>query len=148
MSIRKEYNEVLKKLESISPINYYNNIQLNNLAKCSRLKNKYNNTIMWDEYKPNTKKPYTILNTDDSSKPGTHWISLLKRGNTLYIYDSFARTQTLTKDFNNKMLGLGYKVVYVNKGKDQKDKEVNCGLRCIVWLIFCDKYGIGKARKI
>ena len=148
MSITHEYMHTLRELENISPIRYYDNRQLQELALCSRLRNKWNVCTMWDMFVPNAKKPYSILNTDDSSKKGTHWIAVFQSKKTIYVYDSFARTEKLMTGFVSKMKDQGYKVVFVNKGQDQPDSSVNCGLYCLVWLIFVNKYGIRKASHI
>jgi hypothetical protein len=147
MTIKEEFMNILNDLENTSPIRFYDNIQLNNLAMNSRIGKKYNNTVSWDLFIPNIKKPYTILNTDISSKPGEHWVSVYQNKNILYIYDSFAR-DTILKQFVIKMKIMGYKVVFVNKGKDQSNTSLNCGLYSLLFLIFVDKYGIQKARHI
>ena len=72
--IRKKYIETLRELEKTSPLNFYDNVQLTNLARDSRLKNKFNIYDSYDLFIPNDKKPYSILNTDDSSSSGTHWV--------------------------------------------------------------------------
>ena len=147
--IRKEYINTLNLLEKSSPINFYDNKQLNDMAKKSRLKNKWNTCDSWNLFRPNNNKIYSILNTDDSSKPGTHWVALIQNGNTLYVYDSFGRSKEyLMKQFNDWMNRNNYKVVFVNKKPEQNGKQVNCGLRSLLWLIFVDKYGLTKCKNI
>ena len=147
--IRKEYINTLNLLEKSSPINFYDNKQLNDMAKKSRLKNKWNTCDSWNLFRPNNNKIYSILNTDDSSKSGTHWVALFQNGNTLYVYDSFGRTKEyLMKQFNDWMNRNNYKVVFVNKKGDQNGKQLNCGLRSLLWLIFVDKYGLTKCKNI
>ena len=147
--IRKEYINTLHLLEKSSPVNFYDNKQLNDMAKKSRLKNKWNTCDSWDLFRPNNNKTYSILNTDHSSKSGTHWVALVQNGNTLYVYDSFGRTKEyLMKQFNDWMNRNNYKVVFVNKKLDQNGKQVNCGMRCLLWLIFVDKYGLTKCKNI
>ena len=148
MNIKQEYCSTLETLENTSPIAYYDNIQLNDLAMKSRLSKKWNTCDSWDLFIPNHKKPYSILNNESSSKKGEHWIASYQTKKTIYIYDSFARTQKLMQQFVKKMNLLGFKVVFVNKKKDQPDVAINCGLRCLLWLIFCNKYGLTKARRI
>jgi hypothetical protein len=147
--IRKEYINTLNLLEKSSPINFYDNKQLNDMAKKSRLKNKWNTCDSWNLFRPNNNKIYSILNTDDSSKSGTHWVALVQNGNTLYVYDSFGRTKEyLMKQFNDWMNRNNYKVIFVNKKGEQNGKQLNCGLRCLLWLIFVDKYGLTKCKNI
>jgi hypothetical protein len=147
--IRKEYIKTLRELETVSPINFYDNKQLSDMAKKSRLKNKWNTCDSWNLFRPNNNKIYSILNTDDSSKSGTHWVALVQNGNTLYVYDSFGRTKEyLMKQFNDWMNRNNYKVIFVNKKGEQNGKQLNCGLRCLLWLIFVDKYGLTKCKNI
>jgi hypothetical protein len=39
-------------------------------------------------------------------------------------------------------------VVYVNKKGDQQNKQINCGLRSLPWLLFVQRYGIHQAKNI
>ena len=148
MSIKHEFMSTLREMENVSPIRFYNDLQLHELALSSRIKKKWNACTMWDLFVPDVKKTYSILNTDDSSKKGTHWVAVFQSKKTLYVYDSFARSKALMKAFVSKMEHQDYKIVFVNKGQDQPDTSVNCGLYCLVWLIFVDKYGIRKASHI
>ena len=50
--------------------------------------------------------------------------------------------------FCDEMIGLGYRCVYVNKKGDQQNKQINCGLRSLPWLLFVQRYGIYIKRKI
>ena len=148
MSIRHEYIKTLGLLEDTSPIRFYDNVQLTDLAMHSRIKKKFNATTSWDLFKPNIRKPYSILNNHDSTKSGEHWVSVYQTRTKIYVYDSFARTKRLMKPFVEKMSKMGYKVEFVNKNKDQSEYQINCGLRALLFLIFVNKYGIAKARKI
>ena len=147
-TVRENYIQTLRLLEDTSPIKYYDNVQLTTLASSSRLGSKFNICDTWDLFEPDTKKPYSILNTDDSSSSGTHWVAVYQSKRRLYVYDSFARTSRLMKPFVEKMKGLGLSVVFVNRKKEQAEKQLNCGLRSLLWLIFVAKYGIQKARQI
>ena len=69
MSIRKQYIETLRELENISPINFYDNKQLTDLSRLTKIKNKFNTCNSYDLFIPHPKKHYSILNTDDSSSP-------------------------------------------------------------------------------
>ena len=47
-----------------------------------------------DNWIPNIKKDeiqYYIINTDDSSSPGTHWLALISNKGDTIVYDSFGR---------------------------------------------------------
>jgi len=149
MSIRKLYIETLRELEKVSPINFYDNKQLTDLSKLTKIKNKFNICDSYDLFIPHPRKHYSILNTDDSSKGGTHWVAQFQKGKTLYMYDSFGRSDRLMKPFVDKFENQGYKVIFVNKnGAEQNGKQVNCGLRCLLWLCFVNRYGITKCKNI
>jgi hypothetical protein len=146
--IRKKYIETLGELERTSPIKFYDNKQLTDMAYNSRLGNKFNICDSYDLFKSNIRKPYSILNTDDSSSGGIHWVAVIQDGPYMLVYDSFARTSRLMKPFVEMMKNQGFEVVFVNRGKDQSDEQLNCGLRSLLYLIFCDKYGIKKSLSI
>jgi hypothetical protein len=148
MSIRPKYIEALSILERTSPIKYYDNKQLTDMAHGSRLRSKFNICNSYDLFRPDHLKPYSILNTDDSSSGGIHWVSVYQDGPYMLVYDSFARTSKLMKPFVQMMKKQGFEVVFVNRGKDQSDEQLNCGLRSLLWLIFVDKYGIKKSLSI
>ena len=114
----------------------------------NKIKNKFNTCDSYDLFTPHPKKHYSILNTDDSSSNGTHWLACFQRGKTLYMYDSFGRSDKLMKPFVDKFERLGYKVIFVNKKGDQSGYQLNCGLRCLLWNCFVNKYGIAKCRNI
>jgi hypothetical protein len=146
--IRKKYIETLGELERTSPIKFYDNRQLTDMAHNSRLGDRFNICNSFDLFKPDNRKPYSILNTDDSQSNGTHWVGIYQDRNYILVYDSFARTPRLMKPFVDMMKKQGFKVVFVNRGKDQSDQQLNCGLRSLLWLIFVDKYGIKKCLSI
>ena len=52
--------------------------------------------------------------------------------------------------FVDKKKHLGFKCVYVNKKSDQQNQQnlIDCGLRSSLFLLFFEKYGIGKAKLI
>lgn len=76
-----------------------------------------------------------ILNTDDSKGPGEHWVSLCKSNGRVIIYDSFGReSNDMSNNFANEW-------VETNKNIEQGILEMNCGYRCIVWLICSDIFG-------
>ena len=43
MSVRKQYIETLRELEKVSPINFYDNKQLADLSRLTKIKNKFTN---------------------------------------------------------------------------------------------------------
>jgi hypothetical protein len=143
--IRKEYIKTLSVIDRKSPYNYYDNKQLIDMANISRIKNKFNQCVSYDLFKPDNKKQYSILNTDDKFSPGIHWVAVYQNNNDLYVYDSFARTsEYLMKPFEENMNNININVIFVNKKSDQSGYQTNCGMRCFLWLLFVDKYGLNK----
>ena len=146
--IRKKYIETLGELERTSPIKFYDNKQLTDMAMNSRLGHKFNICDSYDLFRPNDRKPYSILNTDDSQSSGTHWVGVYQDGRYMLVYDSFARSRRLMQPFVQMMKKQGFEVVFVNRGKDQSEQQLNCGLRSLLYIIFVDKYGIAKCLSI
>ena len=67
--------------------------------------------------------------------------------NVLYIYHTLARKHIMDR-FCDEMNEFGYRCFYVNKKRDQQNKQINCGLRSLLWLLFVQRYGIKQASKI
>ena len=90
---------------------------------------------------------YCILNLDNSSEAGSHWIAIYKDNlNETYVYDSFGRSNkiiipSLIKSGNGKIKDT-------DRDIEQKLKEVDCGARSLTWCIFCDNWGIDCAKLI
>jgi len=86
-----------------------------------------------------------IINLDNSSQPGSHWIALFKtpRRGTI-IYDSFGRKakKILNKKLysKNPLESIG-KYLETENDAEQRIDESNCGQRCLAWLLVCNLYG-------
>ena len=148
--IRTEYKQILHKIEDVCKD--FDTTQSDNLMKIinmTKLKNLFNCLDYWDKFKPNADRPYSILNTDRESDPGngTHWVGTFQDDKVLYIYDSFGRKNIMNR-FCDEIHELGFRCVLVNKKSDQQNKQINCGLRSLLWLLFVEKYGIKQASKI
>jgi hypothetical protein len=119
---------------------------LYDIVKLTKIKKTFNIIDYYDMFKPNVKKCYSILNTDSSTDSGgLHWVGCYQKDDFIYIYDSFARKKIMSQ-FVDKMTGLGYKCVYVNKKSDQQNQQIDRGLRSLMFLLFVEKYGIDKAK--
>ena len=100
MNIRKEYKAILHQIEDVCKgfdLTLSNNLL--KIIKMTKLKDKFNCIDFWNNFKPNTKKPYSILNTDKEGDKGngTHFIGCFLDGNVLYIYDSFGRSRSRSR---------------------------------------------------
>ena len=89
--------------------------------------------------KKKIKKPFSLIcNTDDSTKPGSHWIALYapKYGNIEY-FDSFG-----FKPMNEEIIVFinlnGIKYRY-NKKQIQSNKSITCGKFCVLFIYFRSK---------
>ena len=94
---------------------------------------------------------YFIVNTGNQSGGGIHWLSVAKRGNILYINDSFGRKtgHLILRNFAKKMKARGYRIVDADYDVDQNDvKEQNCGARSIASLMVAKRLGIRKYLQI
>ena len=91
------------------------------------------------EFKPG----YYIINSDKSGMPGSHWLGIIIKNKTMYVYDSYARkTNKLINHLYDKAKKLKYKIVDINKKSDQKNSSQVCGPISISFLLTYNKFGI------
>ena len=90
--------------------------------------------------KPKTieKTKYYIFNLDTRAEGGSHWCACVIQDTLVHIYDSFGRDIHLGVNTKNSDLN----------DKEQKIQEMNCGQRCIAWLLVCHKHGLNDAMLI
>lgn len=98
---------------------------------------------------------YAIANLDDSTMPGSHWISLAydvddkRTGDppgSIWVYDSFGRS---TKEIIPSLVQrYGDKLRTVDQDAEQMVSEDDCGARCMAWLYVFDRYGKDTAKLI
>lgn len=87
-----------------------------------------------------------IINTTDA--PGEHWVGVYKfpRG-VILVYDSFGRGfDQLFADRGRAEGGRNrtkprHALVDVEDDAEQGDEEMNCGARCLAWLLVCVREG-------
>ena len=150
---RENYKHLMKGLTKIMGNGELDSNQLTQMCKAV-FKKEFNSVCAWSEYIPNKDKPYSIVNTDNTT--GEHWLSAYTEdGKTVYVYDSFARNlKRIMRDWYELSKRMGYKLIFVNKGQDQADKsgntpaQINCGLRSFTFSYCVKLYGINKARNI
>jgi hypothetical protein len=90
-------------------------------------------------------KKYAIINLDNSSKPGSHWIGIAYDNNddTLMVYDSFGRKSqkiipSLRQTYSSIIKDTDY-------DSEQRIRQNDCGQRALSWLYVYDKLGPNKA---
>ena len=120
--IKKEYPELFKK------INYpLSNIFINNLLKD---KKSYLATFSKDEIPLIENNKSHIFNLQNSNKAGSHWISLSRKNNNIFIFDSFGvghipkNIYDIYKNFN----------IITNIHRIQ---HINCNLCGLFSILFC-----------
>jgi hypothetical protein len=87
----------------------------------------------------NNIKKYCILNLDKTGMPGSHWIALARGDKHCLVYDSFGRDHAkIIPDL--KFSGNG-RIHNTDRDVEQKKTELNCGARCLAWLIVYDRWG-------
>ena len=146
--IKKKYDRLIKRTNDMHMNDQpFTNHQIDDILSDQIIGSVYNGCSMSDIFIPNHLKPYSIMNTDTSNRDGEHWVAIYQSDNLLYVYDSFARSSILTR-FKKRMKGLGFKIILCNKIQDQPDNSIDCGIRCIIWLLFVFRYGINKCRRI
>ena len=150
MNIKKKYKNILKQIHDVTQnIDLTQSDNLLKIVKMTKLKNKFNCIDFWNNFIPNISKPYSILNTDKESDDGngSHWVSVFQEDNVIYLYDSFGRKHIMD-EFCEAMHGLGFRCIYLNKKCDQQNRQQDCGIRSLLWLLFVDRFGIKEASKI
>jgi hypothetical protein len=90
----------------------------------------------WDEIPKLKNLDSCIVNLDTSDQNGSHWIAIYRYKNKTYMFDSFDRK--ITK----------YKKVDIDKIVTQKPRELNCGQRCIAFLVLVEILGINDTLKL
>ena len=124
MKIHELNNQMINDVEQVSGVREWDSTELT--ALCQKvLSPVFNSVCAWSSYDPDLKKPYSIINTDDTV--GDHWVGAYVKGKTVYIYDSFARNmKRLMRNFYNLMKSKNYRIVMVNKKQDQAERQINC----------------------
>ena len=144
----KVYNNYLKMVQrSLGDGVTYSDV-LNQYGKYV-FKDKFVGVFPSDKIpKLDEKKPYAIVNLDNSKLPGSHWIGLAynRLNKKVMVYDSFGR---YTKDILPSI-----KILYKKKTEDtehdaeERLKEDNCGQRVLAWLLLFENYGPLSAKSI
>ena len=78
-----------------------------------------------------------IANLDKSTGKGSHWISVYKQNDKLYVYDSFGRP---SKRIIKSLVGQGIDIQDTQYDAEQSKRENNCGLRAFSALFMFDNH--------
>ena len=122
--IKNKYPELLKK--SNYPLS---NIFINNLLKDEE---SYLDTFSKDEIPLIENNKSLIFNLQNSDRSGTHWCSLSRKDNNIFIFDSFGighipnKIYEIYKKFN--IITNIYRIQDINSNL--------CGLFCILFCLY------------
>lgn len=140
------FDDTKKKLiKAIGNRKAMNDIQITTICK-ELFGNKYLNTFSVDKA-PVSKPGYMVVNTDKYGNKGIHWVACIKKGNTMYIFDSFARRASrILKILTDKLKEKNIKIVNsdLTDSEQRGDSEV-CGMLCIAWLYVAHTMGVKTA---
>lgn len=137
--IEADYNKILKDLEKKYGSKETNNFQLLKIGK-KLFGNRFKGVYASDRIPVLKKGEFSIVNLDDSNKPGSHWIAIARENNKMsYIYDSFGRkTYKILPELFQSGNGI---VLETENDAEQNESEENCGQRCLSALMIYKKYG-------
>jgi hypothetical protein len=101
----------------------------------------YGGTIAADQIKDLPKKlPIGfIMNLDDSSEPGSHWVAVYISGDSVEYFDPLGQppSDSFKKDIKKYLEGMKIPILMkfkINNVKWQSDTSNHCGWFCIQWL--------------
>ena len=140
------YKKIVKRVEQL--MNNHSttfSTELNRIGKYL-LGNKFKGVFSADNIPTLQNEQYCIVNLDRSYESGSHWVSLARKNNKTYFFDSFGRNDKqilplLSKSGNGKILNT-------DSDPDQRISEYNCGQKSIGFLVFFELYGEEKALEI
>ena len=146
MNLPKDYSKIFKKIVKKIGNKTTDSEQLDRVGK--QILGKSFMGVFPSDMIPKLKRNQgAILNLDNSSEPGSHWVGLyrFKDGKTLF-YDSFGRYHTQIIPSLN-FSGNG-KIINTDDDKEQLETEFDCGARSLAFLIYCKDYGFVKAKSL
>lgn len=103
------------------------NIQINEYMARQGSKKKYGGTYAIDELPKKIQAKSYIINFDESTQGGSHWVCVYNKGKVCYYYDSFGghppeRIHKFMKTSNKRMIR--------NDTQIQDMKSIMCGYYC------------------
>ena len=73
-----------------------------------------------------------IYNLQNSNKRGSHWCSITRRNNTIYVFDSFAIGEIIPEIYK---IYKGYKII-TNIFQIQHISSISCGLFSVLFILY------------
>ena len=117
---------------------FLNTDDLNKLAKQdTTLHNYYLGTYPADVKPKNLQNRCCwIWNVDESDKPGSHWVAVVKNQKQIQFFDSYGKSPTFFKRqyWSDYFRDMGYIVNLYNDGQKQAYISRTCGTWCLLFL--------------
>lgn len=132
------YNHYLDQIESKYGNKETNSDELNSIGK-KLFGAKFVGVFSSDRVPTMKSGQYAIVNLDRSSQPGSHWISIVRENDTMYVYDSFGR-KTIKIIPSLIQSGNGT-IKETENDSEQKKIEENCGQRSLASICVYENFG-------
>jgi hypothetical protein len=144
--MREELHSLNKKLLTLFRKKYGRGSQSDTTIRAmgkEYIGSRFKGVYPWDLMPSLPNNSYAVINTDDHTKGGVHWVGVYSANGSYYLFDSFGRQpENILHPFVEKQQKLGKGIVNLNKTVDQANKQSDCGLRSIAMLLIAKKYGI------
>lgn len=142
---KKLFDKTKQKIISKIGRRAMDSVQVHNIGK-ALFSNKFLGVFPVDKV-PLSKSGYAIVNTDVSGNPGIHWVGFIRKGNTAYIFDSFARKSSkILKILTDRLKIKGIQIINSDlSDHEQRGKSQVCGQLSLSWLQVAHKLGIKSA---
>jgi hypothetical protein len=90
-----------------------------------------------------------IVNIDNHTQAGTHWLGLAKKGSRVYLYDSFGRPVEKTlPHLAEQCRAQGLTLDAKRSKPEQTSNQNDCGARSLAWLLLFKRYGPRTAKLV
>jgi len=114
-------------------------------AKGKQLFGKRFRGVYSQDILPVGKRGMYIVNVD-TCKPGSHWVGIVETGDSIYVYDSFARYLSdlmpiLESKLDRKKIRIQEKLNHPT----QWGRSEICGQNCLAWLCVVNELGLEAA---
>lgn len=135
--VEKLYNDILRK--HMIPLVGNDTTFMSDLHKAGKqiLGKDFIGVFASDQIPSFERGKYAILNLDNSSEPGSHWIAVAKHKDNIIVYDSFGRP---AKKIIPSLFQQDRTVIDTELDAEQRKNENNCGARSLTALIMFDGY--------
>ena len=148
IEIKKYFNELKDRIIKIWGNKALYDNQITDIGQ-QLLGKKYIGTFPIDRVPLSGSDKYMIANVEGSGLPGSHWLGVFLKGDTIYVYDSFARkSKKLLKPLHDKAKKYKKNIIDINAKSDQKNHTEICGAISLSFLYIVHKYGIDAGRCI